>query len=399
MSRLTGDEVLVRSASRRIAAQTTGLVAIVVLLLATTVSVFVVRGQARATDDLLRGTVQTADDVGDPPAGSWILLTEAGKTVHTPGLPADLDPVLASLWTRPTTTVRFRDVLSSRYRVATGVREDSVVQVVIALAQQHEQRERLVKAMGVAALLGLVAAALIGVLVGRRAVGPLAQALLLQRAFVSDASHELRTPLTLLSTRAQLLDRAVQSEDSRGVVQDVMRLGEVVEDLLVAADPRSEAEHVVTALAPVVEGAVDTAQAHASQAGVALSCQVEDVLVLGSAPALRRALLSLVDNAIDHTPQGGSVAVALRTRGRSAVVSVSDTGPGVRPQDAPHVLRRFHSGGQRSGRTHYGLGLALSNDVANRHGGQLRLAESTVGATFELEIPAISDAAKNGGSS
>ena len=70
-------------------------------------------------------------------------------------------------------------------------------------------------------------------------------------------------------------------------------------------------------------------------------------------------------------------------------MSVSDTGPGVAPDVAHDVLRRFHSGGQRSGRAHYGLGLALSHDVANRHGGHLRLVQGGVGATFELTLPTL----------
>ena len=95
--------------------------------------------------------------------------------------------------------------------------------------------------------------------------------------------------------------------------------------------------------------------------------------------ALRRAVLALVDNAIDHTPDGGEVRVAVRRAGRDVVLVVSDTGPGIRPEDAERVLRRFDSGGHRSGRAHYGLGLALTHDVANRHGGQLRLVRSDVG--------------------
>jgi two-component system OmpR family sensor kinase len=74
------------------------------------------------------------------------------------------------------------------------------------------------------------------------------------------------------------------------------------------------------------------------------------------------------------------------------IAAVSDTGPGIGPEAAQRVLRRFESGGHRAGRAHYGLGLALTHDVANRHGGQLRLAPSQVGATFELVLPALADA-------
>jgi signal transduction histidine kinase len=222
--------------------------------------------------------------------------------------------------------------------------------------------------------------------------------LALQRTFVADASHELRTPLTLLSTRSQLLDRAIQTsgldrqvlDDSRGVVHDVQRLGEVVDDLLLAADPRDDHRREPVGLAGLVEAVVDSASAHAGDAQVTLTSVADDptqLWVQGFAPALRRAVLALVENAIDHTPPQGEVHVRTRRERKDVIVSVSDTGPGIDPRAAQDILRRFHSGGQRAGRAHYGLGLALTHDVANRHGGQLRLATSEVGATFELVLP------------
>jgi signal transduction histidine kinase len=242
---------------------------------------------------------------------------------------------------------------------------------------------------------------LLGVLIGRRAVRPLAEALTLQRAFVADAGHELRTPLTLLSTRAQVLDRALRRggssddvlRDSSGVVQDTKRLGEVVDDLLAAADPRGVEGHEPVDLVRVAEGVADSAGAHAQLAGVRLRWHAEgdSLLVLGSVSAIRRATIALVDNAIDHTPRDGEVRIAVRRHRRDVILSVSDTGPGIGPEAAQRVLRRFDSGGHRAGRAHYGLGLALTHDVANRHGGQLRLVPAEIGATFELVLPAIEE--------
>jgi two-component system OmpR family sensor kinase len=405
-ARSLGDDVLVRRTARGLALQAAGLVALALLLLVALVSLVVVRGQASSADTLLRSTVATADDVGDPPHGTWLVLARGAEVVSSPGLPADLAPALTALRNRATARTTLADLsgpTSGEYRVATAESSGRTVQAVLDLTPQHEQRARLLKAMGIASLLGLAFAGVFGVLLARRAVRPLAQALTLQRTFVADASHELRTPLTLLSTRTQLLDRSIQAsdlepqvlEDSRGVVHDVQRLGEVVEDLLLAADPRDDESHTPVDLAALIEAVVDSARAHAVDARVDLTCDAEDPAghwVLGSAPALRRAVLSLVENAIDHTPPGGTVHVRTRsvTRGsrRDVIVSVSDTGPGIAPEAAHDVLQRFHSGGQRAGRAHYGLGLALTHDVANRHGGQLRLADSDVGATFELVLPA-----------
>jgi signal transduction histidine kinase len=396
-----GDEVLVRRAAREVAIQVAALVAVAMLLLVVLVTIVVVREQAGAADDLLRNTVRTADDVGDPPSGIWLVMDTAKGLEKTPGLPGELDAALAGLRGSAGAAVRLSSVRGdddAEYRVATVRRDGRPIQAVLDLTTTHQQRTRLLQAMGFATVLGLLFAALLGVLLGRRAVRPLARALALQRTFVADAGHELRTPLTLLSTRAQVLDRALQRSDlseevlrdSRGVVQDTQRLGEVVEDLLVAADPRSEQRREPVDLNQLADSVADSARAHATAAGVALlhSATDEDCTVLGSHTALRRAVLALVDNAIDHTPDGGEVRVDVRRAGRDVILLVSDTGPGIRPEDAERVLRRFDSGGHRAGRAHYGLGLALTHDVANRHGGQLRLVRSDTGAAFELVLPA-----------
>jgi two-component system, OmpR family, sensor kinase len=401
-ARPLGDEVLVRRAARGIAVQVAGLVALALLLLVALATLVVVRGQASAADALLRSTVATADDVGDPPPEMWIVLERGDQLASSLGLPEDIEPALRGLRRQATVRRSLANVSGHEnrdYRVATQRRSGVTVQAVLDLTSQHQQRARLLKTMGLASVLGLAFAGALGVLLARRAVRPLAQALTLQRTFVADASHELRTPLTLLSTRSQLLDRAIQAsgldpqvlDDSRGVVHDVQRLGEVVDDLLLAADPRGDDRWEPVGLAGLVEAVVDSARAHAGDARVTLTCAADDpaqLCVLGSAPALRRGVLALVENAIDHTPPDGEVEVRTRIERRSVIVSVSDTGPGIDPAAAQDVLRRFHSGGQRAGRAHYGLGLALTHDVANRHGGQLRLVPSKRGATFELVLPA-----------
>lgn len=403
MSRLIGDEVLVRRAARGVAVQAAALVALAMLLLMALVTVVVVRGQAGAADDLLRSAVATADDVGDPPAGAWLVMTGPSGTTTSPGLPDELLPELDALRAQATGQIRLTTVENDdgEYRVASGVVKNRPVQAVLNLATAHKERARLLQAMGLAVVLALVLAGLLGVLIGRRAVRPLAEALTLQRAFVADAGHELRTPLTLLSTRAQVLERALRRggadddllNDAGGVVGDTRRLAEVVDDLLAAADPRSADNHVPVDLARIAQDVAAAAGAHAEQAGVRLHWATEpDVApALGSPAAIRRATMALVDNAIDHTPRGGDVQITVRRQRRDVILAVRDTGPGIGPEAAQRVLRRFDSGGHRSGRKHYGLGLALAHDVANRLGGQLRLAPSDIGATFELVLPAIAE--------
>ena len=400
----SGDELLIRRTARGLAVRAAVLVGGAMLLLVVLVTAVVVRGQEQAADASLRATALTADDVGDPPSSSWILFDSAGHISASGGLPDDLGEALTDLRAHPSV----RPVLATAtdpdgdtFRVVTQQRRNQVVQVVLDLKPQREDRDRLITTMTAAAVAALLVAAGLGALLGRRAVRPLAHALALQRTFIADASHELRTPLALLSTRVQLLDRQLRAssqdpqllQDSRGVVDDVHRLAEVVEDLLVAADPRGEEQHQPIDIRELLHAITASAAPHASSVDVTLTSAVPDrelpLTVQGSAPALRRAVLALVDNAIDHTPAGGRVHLQGDRQGGQIVIAVSDTGPGLPEGSSGDVLRRFHSGGHRAGRQHYGLGLALTNDVANRHGGRLRLPPSPHGTTFELVLPAV----------
>ena len=393
---MRGDDLLVRRAARATGLRAAALVTIAMLVLVGLVTLVVVRGQTQADDNLLRGTVTKADDVLDPPPGSWLVLVRADRVVATPGLPLDAGAGLARLRQRaPAAGITLSELTTPdhrEYRVATVRREGMVVQLLLDLRAEHAQRASLLKAMGLAGLLALVFAAGLGVLLGRRAVQPLADALTLQRSFVADASHELRTPLTLLSTRAQLLDSQVRTEDSAALVRDAKRLDEVLDDLLVSADPRGNRPSGPVDVVALVAAAAESARPHAEQRGVSLSgpAAAPPLLVLGAEAALRRAVLSLLDNAIDHTPAGGQVSAKVRAEGRTVVIEVADTGPGLDAAEAREVLRRFHSGGQRAGRAHYGLGLALSHEVADQHGGSLRVLPRDHGAAFALTLPALS---------
>jgi signal transduction histidine kinase len=397
----SGDAELVHRAARRVAVQVAAVVAAAMVALLVVLLAVVIRGENSTADALLRRTAVTADDVGDPPPGTWIVFRSDKGTQASAGLPKAVDSTLAGAAAGAGTQPRlisYSGPGGAHFRILTERRGGRTVQVVLNRAAQDQERRHLIRVATVAAAAGLLAAAGIGLVVGRRAVRPLVTALGLQRRFVADAGHELRTPLTLLSTRAQLLERDLLARDPdttaaadvRGLVEDVRRLDGVVEDLLAAADPREAQPRTPVNLAALVGQILDSAAARAATADVELRSDGGDpAVVLGTETALRRALLALVDNAVEHTPAGGHVLVTIRQNRAEVVLTVADTGPGVAATDAERVFQRFSSGGQRAGRAHYGLGLALTHDVIDRHGGRLRLLPPTpgAGATFEITLP------------
>jgi signal transduction histidine kinase len=295
------------------------------------------------------------------------------------------------------------------YDVLTVVRGDDVVQVLVSRFEQHQERERILGALGVAGGAGLVLTTFAAAVLARRAVRPMAQALELQRRFVADAGHELRTPLTLLSTRTQLLARRVRGaggsaterdalvlRDADGIVADTATLTAILEELLMAADVRTPVPQEPLDVGSLVAAAVASAQAAAEEAGVELTLRPatgSTVISAGAPTALGRSVTALVDNALQHAHR--QVVVAVRHQRASVVVEVVDDGPGIPADTLPRMFARFVSerpgGPNVGGRRHFGLGLALVSEIATRHGGTVtatnRPAPAT-GAVLRLALPA-----------
>jgi len=387
-------EEVVRRAARRLGLQAAGMVAVVVLAVAGFGALITARQESADAQLLVVAAANNADDVIDPPAGMWLAMRDTKGTLHvTNGMPAGLPDLSALDSPGPTPADSTVDLPTGHFLVHTAKPPDGkTVQAVLALQPWEAQRDSLLLGLLAAALVGLAFAAVAGILLARRALTPLQRTLRLQRQFVADASHELRTPLTLLHTRAQLLNRELRDapdhlrDEAAGVVRDSSRLTDLVEDLLLAAEGDNTADEVD--LGPLAAEVIGATRPYAEERGITLDHDIAPALTRASPSALRRALLALVDNAIEHTPTGGTVTITVRTAGHDVRLRVADTGSGFSPDQAAELMTRFHSGGQRSGRRRYGLGLALVNDIADRYGGRLEAnSEPGRGAVFTLVLP------------
>jgi two-component system sensor histidine kinase MprB len=211
-----------------------------------------------------------------------------------------------------------------------------------------------------------------------------------QRRLVADASHELRTPLTSLRTNLEVLgtNRDLPAGDRerlrRDLVAQLEELGELVGDLVelardgeIAGDPPEPLrfDELVTA-------AVERAQRHAPQ--VRFAADLEPCVVTGERARIDRAVANLLDNAAKWSPPGGCVEVRLR----DGELTVRDDGPGIAPEDLPHVFDRFYRATAARGRAGSGLGLAIVRQVAELHAGTVRAeAAPGGGALLRLALP------------
>jgi two-component system, OmpR family, sensor histidine kinase MprB len=214
-----------------------------------------------------------------------------------------------------------------------------------------------------------------------------------QRQLVADASHELRTPVTSLRTNIEILQRARDmSERERqlllgDVVEQIEELTLLMNDLIDLArgeEPHGGAEDV--RLDALVGEAVERTRRNAPT--TPLQAHLEPVLVSGVPARLERAVVNLIDNAVKYSPEGEPVEIELLADRRApgspseCELTVRDHGPGIPPQDLPHVFDRFYRGAEARGRPGSGLGLAIVRQVVTQHGGTVIAERAGGGGTM-----------------
>lgn len=222
------------------------------------------------------------------------------------------------------------------------------------------------------------------------------------RDFVANVSHELKTPLTSIRGFAQALldDTASSSEDRRHAARvidaEAGRMYRLVQDLLELA--RYDAGMVRLSLAQVdltelLERCIEKFSFLAESSALSLRLNTEAGLVLvGDGDRLMQVLNNLVDNAIRHTPAGGTIWIEARSVDDRIQIAVSDTGPGIPAAERRRVFERFYQVDKsRTGSAGHGagLGLAISREIVHMHGGELSLDEEYAqGSRFMVNLPA-----------
>lgn len=215
----------------------------------------------------------------------------------------------------------------------------------------------------------------------------------LRRAFSADVAHELRTPLMILRSQIEGMQDGMVESDADAMAslhEETLRMGRLVADLEALAS--AEAAGFSLAPTPTDLGALagDAAREFGGQAearGVELRTSLEEVVAPVDETRIRQVIANLLSNALKFTPSGGVVTLAVTKDRRQAIISVGDTGPGIPPEELPHVFDRFFRGrAVRAGGS--GIGLTVARELVRAHGGEL--AASTPkegGALFEARIP------------
>lgn len=235
------------------------------------------------------------------------------------------------------------------------------------------------------------AGTLLSYVLARLTLQPIQQNYQLQEEFASNASHQLRTPLTILKGELQLIsqDKNATRSEYQAVIatsrEEVDRLITLSERLL-----RLSSGPTVSTDKSYVTQTIQKTIAHLrpliDQKKIATKLDIEKVSVPINATDLAEILSIILDNAIKYSPIGGVIELRARVQNQQAIISTRDQGPGIAPQDIPHIFERFYRSKQASDNG-YGLGLALAQKLATEAGGSIT-AESKPGCTnFTIYLP------------
>lgn len=218
-----------------------------------------------------------------------------------------------------------------------------------------------------------------------------------QRRFLADVGHELRTPLTVIKGNIDLMKRMkeLDKESVESIESEVERMTRLVGDLLLLSQAESgklplhlQLIELDTLLIEVLgQMRVIAKDKVTLQLG-----EMDQVQVCADKDKLRQVFVNLVQNAIHYTPRGGKVVVSLRKSDHQALVSVTDNGPGISPQDLPYIFERFYRGEKARTRSKdgkgFGLGLSIAYWIVKNHDGSIEVdSKPGEGTTFRVYLP------------
>jgi signal transduction histidine kinase len=219
-----------------------------------------------------------------------------------------------------------------------------------------------------------------------------------RRDLIAAISHDLRTPLTSLQLLAQGIDDGVLDSEAgeHGYAEEISlhvgSLTAMVDDLfeltrLEAGDVQWSIKRV--RLDQLVGETVEAMRAQAAEKGIAVEARVEDDLVAAEAnpEKIQRVLFNLIQNAIRHTPEDGSVTVAAESAGQAIEIEVSDTGSGVPEAERERVFEPFFRGDASRGTVGSGLGLSICRAIIEVHGGRIWLTSTENGTRVRFTVP------------
>ena len=216
-----------------------------------------------------------------------------------------------------------------------------------------------------------------------------------QRQFSANAAHELRTPLTVMSTKFEVFEKNKNPDEADykeaiGMARSQTdRLSHVIDILLEMTELQSAPKSDSISLSEITEEVICDLVAVAEKKSISLVQDDGEARLTGSDTLVYRAIYNLIENAIKYNKEGGKVSVAITEDESFAKVIITDTGSGIAKEDWDRIFEPFFRVDKSRSRSMggAGLGLALVKEIAVRHGGDVKVIESSnKGSSIELSL-------------
>ncbi|HSW85326.1 MAG TPA: HAMP domain-containing sensor histidine kinase [Candidatus Saccharimonadales bacterium] len=233
----------------------------------------------------------------------------------------------------------------------------------------------------------------------RRTLTPIENAMASQSRFVTDASHELRTPLAsmLVTNDVALRKSKISLPEAKEVIrsnaEDIQHLRELTDGLLsLATQDNSNIKADEVSLQAIVTEAINRVLPAAQAKAISIEDNIADIKVTGDKQRLEQVMVILLDNAIKFSSKKGKIEILSNSKSKRVLLSIKDYGEGIKSKDLPYIFDRFYradSSRNKPDAGGYGIGLAIAQQIVERHDGRISVkSKPGHGTTFTVELPA-----------
>lgn len=226
--------------------------------------------------------------------------------------------------------------------------------------------------------------------------------------FISMLAHDMRSSLTgihglglRLLRKPQDMDEDKERKHLELITREAAKLESLIDDFIELArieTGRLKLNFAATSLDKELEEIFEIHRFKAMQQGIELKLQIEEILPVIEADCarLRRIFNNLLDNAVKFSKEHGTIVLAAREQGSEVMISVTDEGAGIDPEDLPHIFDAFHRGKTAEGKAGHGLGLATVKAIVEGHGGRVLVSSQlNKGTCFTVYLPKRNAGAKS----
>lgn len=263
----------------------------------------------------------------------------------------------------------------------------------------NEARQRL--AIGIFRLNGiiLILSGVLAYVLSGKTLKPIADMVVSQNRFISDASHELKTPLTSLKTafEVHLRDKKRTLKESDLIIEESIMevdklqfLAQSLLEITIHQKPVDKNNFFVVSIKKVLSQSIKQIKPLADKKSIKIIQDISDASVLGNSGSLLNLFVILLDNAIKYSQENSEIKVVSSSKGKGVIISVSDNGFGISKTDLPHVFERFYRADCarcKDDGAGYGLGLSIAKQIVTTHQGTITVdSEIDKGSTFTVNL-------------